>query len=111
MCRVDGQVALITGGSSGIGLAAAQRLVAEGAYVFLVGRRVRELEKAAEELAPRANAVPCDVSKLADLERLFATVKEVKGRLPSSLQTLGLPRMAPWERSRRKSTTGCSRLT
>src|SRR5271168_843441 len=81
MCRVDGKVALVTGGSSGIGLAASQRLVAEGAYVFLVGRRARELETAAEELAPSASAVPCDVSKLADLERLFATVKEVKGRI------------------------------
>src|SRR5271170_5009997 len=81
MCRVDGKVALVTGGSSGIGLAASQRLVAGGAYVFLVSRRGRELEKAAEELAPSASAVPCDVSKLADLERLFATVKEAKGRI------------------------------
>jgi NAD(P)-dependent dehydrogenase (short-subunit alcohol dehydrogenase family) len=81
MCRVNGKVAVVTGGSSGIGLAASQRLVAEGAYVFLMGRRGRELEIAADELAPSARAVPCDVSKLAELERAFATVKEAKGRI------------------------------
>jgi NAD(P)-dependent dehydrogenase (short-subunit alcohol dehydrogenase family) len=81
MRRVDGKVALVTGGGSGIGLAASRRLAAEGAYVFLVGRRGRELETAAEELAPNARAVPCDVSKLADLDHLYATVKEAKGRI------------------------------
>jgi NAD(P)-dependent dehydrogenase (short-subunit alcohol dehydrogenase family) len=90
MRRVDGKVAVVTGGGSGIGLAVSQRLVAEGAYVFLVGRNGRELETVAEELAPNAKAVPCDVSKLADLDPLFATVKEAKGRIDILFANAGI---------------------
>src|SRR5262249_49811445 len=81
MGKLDGKVAVVTGGSSGIGLAAAKRLVADGAYVFITGRRKAELDAAARELGSRATAVQGDVSKLADIDRLFATVKESKGRV------------------------------
>lgn len=79
--RCDGKVALVTGGSSGIGLAAARRLVEDGAYVFITGRRESELDTAAEQIGRNVTAVQGDVSKAEDLERLFSTVKKVKGRI------------------------------
>jgi len=76
-----GKIALITGGSSGIGLATAKRFVAEGAYVFITGRRQTELDAAVKEIGGNVTAVRGDVSNFADLDRLFATIKEQKGRL------------------------------
>src|SRR5580658_7388714 len=81
MGRVDGKVALVTGASSGIGLAAAARLHREGAHIIMVGRRAKELEDAAVKLGTNAVAVPCDVAKLSDLDRLFAQIKGTKGRI------------------------------
>jgi NAD(P)-dependent dehydrogenase (short-subunit alcohol dehydrogenase family) len=79
MGKHEGKVAVITGGTSGIGLATAQRLVDEGAYVFITGRRQSELEAAVKQLGRNVTGVQGDVSKLADLDRLYATVKENKG--------------------------------
>jgi NAD(P)-dependent dehydrogenase (short-subunit alcohol dehydrogenase family) len=81
MGKLDGKVAVVTGGSSGIGLAAAKRLVADGAHVFITGRRAAELDGAARAIGKNVTAVQGDVSKLADLDKLFATVKQVKGRI------------------------------
>src|SRR5262249_53615056 len=78
----EGKIAVITGGDSGIGLATAKRLVADGAYVFITGRRQRELEAAVaqiEQIARNVTAVQGDVSRLADLDRLFAAVRERTG--------------------------------
>jgi NAD(P)-dependent dehydrogenase (short-subunit alcohol dehydrogenase family) len=72
-------VAVITGGSSGIGLATAKRFVQEGAYVFITGRRESELEKAKTELGTNVTTVQGDVSSLVDLDRLYATVAAEKG--------------------------------
>jgi NAD(P)-dependent dehydrogenase (short-subunit alcohol dehydrogenase family) len=77
--QLEGRVALITGGSSGIGLATAQRFVSEGAYVFITGRRQSELETAASQIGKNVAAVQGDVSNLADLDRLYATVKHQRG--------------------------------
>lgn len=79
MSNLDGKVAVITGGSSGIGLATAKRFVKEGAYVFITGRRQEELDKAVAELGKNVTAVQGDVSNLADLDKLYAKVKEEKG--------------------------------
>lgn len=79
--RLDGKVAVITGGNSGIGLATAQRFVMEGAYVFITGRRQAELDTAVSLIGNNVTAVQGDVSKLADLDRLYATVKQKKGRI------------------------------
>jgi NAD(P)-dependent dehydrogenase (short-subunit alcohol dehydrogenase family) len=79
--KLSDKIALITGGSSGLGLATAKRFVAEGAYVFIAGRRQAELDAAAKEVGRNVTAIQCDISKLADLDRLFATIKEQKGRL------------------------------
>jgi NAD(P)-dependent dehydrogenase (short-subunit alcohol dehydrogenase family) len=79
--KLSNKVALVTGGSSGIGLATAKRFVAEGAYVFITGRRQTELDEAAKELGGNAATVRGDVADLADLDELFAAIKEQKGRL------------------------------
>jgi NAD(P)-dependent dehydrogenase (short-subunit alcohol dehydrogenase family) len=79
MSKLNGKVAVITGGSSGIGLATAKRFVAEGAYVFIFGRRQSELDKAKAEIGGNISAVQGDVSKLADLDKLYAQVKAEKG--------------------------------
>src|SRR3954463_5560953 len=79
--KLDGKVALVTGGNSGIGLATAKRFVEEGAYVFITGRRKEELDAAAKEIGSNVTGVQGDVSKLADLDRLYETVKREKGRV------------------------------
>ena len=79
MSKLNGKIAVITGGSSGIGLAAAKRFVEEGAYVFITGRRQSELDKAKAEIGKNVSAVQGDVANLDDLDRLYKTVKEEKG--------------------------------
>ena len=80
--KLAGKIALITGGSSGLGLATGQRFVAEGAHVFITGRRQPELDAAVKQLgSSNVTSVRSDVSNLADLDRLFATIKEQQGRL------------------------------
>lgn len=79
--KLEAKVALVTGGTSGIGLATAQRFAQEGAYVFVTGRRKEELDKAVGLIGPNASGVQGDASNLADLDRLFATIKQSKGRL------------------------------
>jgi NAD(P)-dependent dehydrogenase (short-subunit alcohol dehydrogenase family) len=81
MKKLAGKVAVITGGSSGIGLATAKRFIAEGAEVFITGRRAAELQKAVEEIGGPITAVQADVSVLADLDRLYETVREKAGRI------------------------------
>jgi NAD(P)-dependent dehydrogenase (short-subunit alcohol dehydrogenase family) len=81
MSHLEGKVAVITGGSSGIGLATAKRFVREGAFVFITGRRESELDKAKAEIGKNVTAVQGDVLNLADLDRLYATVKQQKGRV------------------------------
>ncbi len=81
MSKLNGKVAVFTGGSSGIGLAIAQRFAAEGAHVFITGRRQAELNEAAALIGERAEAVQGDVTSMADLNRLYRTVAASKGRL------------------------------
>jgi NAD(P)-dependent dehydrogenase (short-subunit alcohol dehydrogenase family) len=79
--KLEGKIALVTGGSSGIGLATAQLFVKEGAYVYITGRRQAELDKAVKRIGSQVKAIRADVSKLADLDQLFAQIKQEKGRL------------------------------
>jgi NAD(P)-dependent dehydrogenase (short-subunit alcohol dehydrogenase family) len=81
MSKLNGKVAVVIGGSSGIGLASAQRFVEEGGYVFITGRRRSELEKAKAEIGRNVTAVQGDVANLDDLDRLYETIKKEKGAL------------------------------
>ncbi|MEU0970728.1 glucose 1-dehydrogenase [Streptomyces sp. NPDC005917] len=90
MNRLDGKVALVTGGSSGIGLAIAQRFVEEGAHVFITGRRRPELDKAKDEIGRNVTAVQGDVTVAADLGRLFRTIETEKGRIDVVVANSGL---------------------
>jgi NAD(P)-dependent dehydrogenase (short-subunit alcohol dehydrogenase family) len=95
MNRLEGKVAVITGGNSGIGLATAHRFADEGAHVFITGRRQRELDAAVREIGKRATGVQGDVSSLADLDRLYATVRRDKGRLDVVFANAGVASLAP----------------
>jgi NAD(P)-dependent dehydrogenase (short-subunit alcohol dehydrogenase family) len=79
--KLAGKIAVITGGSTGMGLATAKRFVTEGAYVFITGRRQKELDAAVREIGRNVTAVQSDVAKLADLDRLYETVKKEKGHI------------------------------
>ncbi|KVM80976.1 oxidoreductase [Burkholderia ubonensis] len=79
MGRLTGKVALVTGANSGIGLAIAKRFTAEGARVFMTGRRQAELDKAVAEVGGDARGIVGDISNLADLDRLYATIREEAG--------------------------------
>lgn len=79
--RLKGKVAVVTGGSSGIGLATAKRFVDEGAYVFITGRRQLELDKAKAYIGKNVTAVQGDASSLEDLDRLYQVVKETRGQV------------------------------
>jgi len=94
MGKLDGKVALVTGGNSGIGLATAKRFVSEGAYVFITGRRTEELAAAVKEIGKNVTGVQGDVSKLADLDRLFAQIKREKGKLDIVFANAGVAKYA-----------------
>ena len=98
MKKLEGKVAVITGRSSGIGLATAQRFVDEGAYVFITGRRQSELDAAVKQIGKNNNnvtGVQGDVSNLADLDRLYAAVKEQKGRIDILFANAGVGELVP----------------
>jgi NAD(P)-dependent dehydrogenase (short-subunit alcohol dehydrogenase family) len=95
MAKLEGQIALVTGGSSGIGLATAKQFVNEGAYVFITGRREAELAKAAQEIGRNITAVRADASNLDDLDRLFTQIKREKGRLDVVFANAGVAKYAP----------------
>src|ERR1700744_5127352 len=88
--KLAGKIALITGGSSGIGLATAQRFVAEGAYVFITGRRQSELDKAKALIGRNVNTVQGEVQNLADLDRLYRHVKAEKGVVDIVVASAGM---------------------
>src|SRR5712692_7794251 len=93
--KLDGRIALVTGGTSGIGLATAKRFVAEGAYVFITGRRQAELDAAVKEIGENVTAIQGDVAKLPDLDRLYSTVEARKGRLDVLFANAGVADFAP----------------
>ena len=95
MGKLEGKVVVITGASSGIGLAAARRFVAEGAYVFVTGRRQKELDAAVKLIGSNTTGVQGDVANLADLDRLFEVVKAGKGRVDVLFANAGVGDAAP----------------
>lgn len=81
MGKFEGKIALVTGGTSGIGLATAQKFVNEGAYVYITGRRQNELDKAVNQIGKNVTGVQGDISKLEDLDKLYDIIKQEKGKL------------------------------
>ncbi len=96
MGKLEGKIALITGGNSGIGLATAKQFVTEGAYVFITGRREQELAAAVKEIGSNVTTVQGDVSNLGDLDRLFAQIKREKGTLDIVFANAGAAKSAPF---------------
>lgn len=95
MTRLEGKTAVVTGGGSGIGLGAARRFVEEGAFVYIFGRRQEALDAALAQLGPNARAVRGSVTAMADLDRLFATVKAERGGLDILFANAGTGELAP----------------
>jgi len=93
--KLSGKIALVTGGSSGIGLATAKRFVSEGAYVFITGRRQPELDAAVKLIGSDVTGIRGDVSNLADLDRVYAAIKSEKGRLDILFANAGGGGLAP----------------
>jgi NAD(P)-dependent dehydrogenase (short-subunit alcohol dehydrogenase family) len=94
--KLEGKIALVTGGTSGIGLATAKQFAIEGAHVFITGRRASELTAAVNEIGGNATGVQGDMSKLSDLDRLFAQIKREKGRLDIVFANAGIAKYAPF---------------
>lgn len=95
MKKLEGKIAVITGGSSGIGLATAKRFVDEGAHVVITGRREKELKEAAAFIERNVTTVVSDVSRLEDLDRLYAVVKEKHGHIDILFANAGAGTIAP----------------
>ncbi len=93
--KLEGKVALITGGNSGIGLATAKQFVNEGAYVFITGRREAELAAAKKQIGKNVIAIQGDVSNLDDLDSLFAQIKKERGKIDIVFANAGVARYAP----------------
>jgi NAD(P)-dependent dehydrogenase (short-subunit alcohol dehydrogenase family) len=93
--KLEGKVAVVTGANSGIGLATAKRFVAEGAYVFITGRRKDELDAAVKAIGENVVGVQGDVANLSDLDRLYSTVKAKTGRIDILFANAGIAELAP----------------
>src|SRR5438477_3801843 len=94
MAKLDGKVALITGGNSGIGLVTAKRFVQEGAYVFITGRTQSKLDEAVKQVGSNVTGVRGDVANLGDLDRLFEQIKKEKGKLDIVFANAGVAKYA-----------------
>lgn len=95
MDEFEGKIALVTGGTSGIGLATAQKLVNEGAYVYITGRRQNELDKAVNQIGKNVTGVQGDISKLEDLDKLYDIIKQEKGKLDILFANAGVGSFLP----------------
>jgi NAD(P)-dependent dehydrogenase (short-subunit alcohol dehydrogenase family) len=93
--KLDGKVALITGATSGLGLATAKLFVAEGAYVFITGRRQKELDEAVRKVGRNVTGIQGDVANLADLDRLYGQVRKEKGHIDIPVANAGGGAFAP----------------
>jgi NAD(P)-dependent dehydrogenase (short-subunit alcohol dehydrogenase family) len=95
MSRLSGKIAVVTGGNSGMGLVTAKRFVEEGAHVVITGRRQKELDEAVAHIGKNVTAVQADVSRLEDLDRLYAKVREKHGRIDILFANAGVGQLSP----------------
>ena len=93
--KLEGKIAVVTGGTEGIGFASAKLFVKEGAYVFITGRRQKELDEAVKAIGANVSGVQGDVAQLADLDRLYETVSKVKGRIDIVFANAGVGEFVP----------------
>ena len=93
--KLEGKTAVITGGTEGIGLATAKLFVKEGSYVFITGRRQKELDAAVKEIGGNVSGIQGDIAQLADLDRLYQTVSKVKGRIDIVFANAGVGEVVP----------------
>jgi NAD(P)-dependent dehydrogenase (short-subunit alcohol dehydrogenase family) len=93
--KLEGKIAVITGGASGMGLATAKRFVSEGAYVFIIDNNKKELDNAVSEIGKNISGIQSDVSDLADLDRSFDVVKDQKGHIDILYANAGIIQFAP----------------
>jgi NAD(P)-dependent dehydrogenase (short-subunit alcohol dehydrogenase family) len=107
MGMLQGKIAVATGGATGIGFATAKRFVDEGAFVFITGRRQKELDEAVKAIGCNVVGVQGDVSKLQDLDRLYETVK-AKGKIDVLVANAGIGDLLPWLASQRSTLTSSS---
>src|SRR5258708_32127788 len=94
--KLNGKVAVITGGTEGIGFAAANLFVKEGAFVFITGRRQKELDEAVKVIGSNVHGVQGDVTNLSDLDRLYETVGKLKGRIDVLFANAGVAEFSPF---------------
>jgi NAD(P)-dependent dehydrogenase (short-subunit alcohol dehydrogenase family) len=94
--KLEGKVAVVTGGSAGIGLATAKLFAEQGASVFITGRRQAELDAAVKQIGPKAVAIKADASNIADLAHLFDTVKAARGRIDVLFANAGIYEFTPF---------------
>src|SRR6267142_493481 len=94
--KLEGKIAVVTGGTEGIGLATAKLFVKEGAYVFITGRRQRELDEAVKTIGSNVSGIQGDVAKLADLDRLYETISKLKGRIDIVFANAGVGEVVPF---------------
>ena len=94
--KLDGKITLITGGTEGMGFATAQEFIAEGAFVFVTGRRQAEVDKAAASLGENAHGIVADAGKVAEIERMYAEIMAMKGRLDVVFANAGIYKVVPW---------------
>ena len=98
MGKLDGKIALITGGSEGMGFDTAKEFLREGAFVFITGRRKPQLDNALEELGESAAAIQADAGKLDDLDRMYAEIKQKKGKLDVVFANAGIYEQMPFDK-------------
>jgi NAD(P)-dependent dehydrogenase (short-subunit alcohol dehydrogenase family) len=96
MSKLSGKIALITGGTSGIGFATAERFVGEGAYVFITGRDQARLDEAIKKIGSNVTGIQGDVANLKDIDRLFAQIQKEKGKLDIVFANAGIAKYAPF---------------
>jgi len=94
--KLEAKIAVITGGTEGIGLATAKLFVKEGAYVFITGRRQKELDAAVKAIGSDVSGVQGDVAKLADLDRLYETLAKAKGQIDVVFANAGVGEFVPF---------------
>ena len=98
MGKLDGKIALITGGSEGMGFDTAKEFINQGAFVFITGRRKAKLDQAVERLGESSAAIQADAGKVEDLERMYAEIKEKKGKLDVVFANAGIYEQMPYDK-------------